>query len=379
VWLPEPGSDTAAITYDRSAAFAACMMVGGYPVSPGVWVTERIPGHLGYYQCQVTTADNEPGFFPFIPVWTDHGRKFAVGAQLPAYLTSEMIDMATAHGYQVTIVKGLAFERCEDVFSGFVRKCERFEYPPDGSDADPAVRAIAKNMRNSLNGKFNMKAETERLFIGDPPADLATDGLAHPVVDSATGEALPLWSMTEEVDAPYIHPEWYALTTTRQILCMARILLQMEPAARGKVDTDSITGPAGVMADLAARGVITEGRGYGAWKIEHSWAWVQSLGVKNYLGDEWRKSASGAAVLGQVDYCKGIPRKVMKANRAAHLRAAAGEKVQLTFDSLRTTKEMIEAQLDIPGVQRIRSIGIPDTCHGWVWDEVTHDFRPVRI
>lgn len=371
VWLPEPGQEVAAITFDRSAAFGACMMEGGYPVSPGVWSDSYKSGELGFYEVEVTTALDLD--FPFIPIYTEHGRKFAVGGPMTAYITSEMYEAGLAAGYHFTVREGLVFYGTADVFGRFIRKCQDFEYPPDGTDADPGIRLMAKGMRNSLNGKFNMNPKTERLYIGNPPADLVEDDTieVHAVTDQQTGEHLPLYSITEDVDAPYIHPEWYALTTTRQILEVARLAMLLAPSQRGKIDTDSITGPAPAMMALAEAGHIPRTRGYGGWKIEHSWLWLQSLGVKNYMGDDLEN--------GQVDYCKGIPRKVMKDNRRAHLLAASGVRVQLTFDSLRSTREMMELGLEVPGIQRIRSIGTPDTSNGWDWDATTHDFRPVRV
>lgn len=363
--LTYPGHDSDrwenAITVDRSAAFAACMMEGGYPTSTGIWTGTFNENYFGCYHVECSSPANLT--FPVLPAYTENGRKFAVG-NFESYITSDQYRIARELGYQLKVIKGLYFKRCENIFDEFIGKCEDLEYPPDGSPANPAVKAMTKHIRNSLNGKFNIRETMERIYIGEYELNSPDK---RQWVDEETGKALPGYTMTEYVDAPYCQPVWYAITVVRQQLAMIRLLLLLNPSERGKVDTDSLT----IRAHSLARLPIEIGPGYGKFKVEHEWAWVQSLGVKNYLGEE----KDGTFL----NYCKGIPRNIIRDFRDAHMGCAQGTKTQVTFTSLRTLKDMLKTGLATPAIMRKRSISIPATSVGWIWDELTHQFNPIQL
>lgn len=366
---PEPGEDYAAITADRSAAFAAAMLEGNYPTDTGAWVFEHDPeAAYAFYQCE---AECPEGRAPLIPLTNSDGDKAWATGRGIAYVTSEQYEYAIQRGYRLKVTRGLVFDRVENLFDEFIKKCENLEYPPDGSDADPAVKAIVKNMRNSLNGKFNVREEQDRIYIGVAPAD---DAKARPMIDEDTGQRMPFYTKREPVEAPYCQPGWYAITVSRQQIEDLRLVELCDPAERFKCDTDSFTTTPGRMRDLVDSGALTIGPGYGAYKFEHLWITHQSLGPKNYRGTE--------LVAGVERYsanCKGIPAKLLKDDpvfREAHRRAGEGEKVQISFDSLRSLLEMIEKGLEIPGIRRVRSIGMPDTVNGWDYDRATKTFSP---
>jgi hypothetical protein len=169
------------------------------------------------------------------------------------------------------------------------------------------------------------------------------------------------------VDAPYANPAWYALTVTRQQLCMLDLLLRLSPEERGKVDTDSITIPVSAMDKLP----LKLEPGYGNWKVEHEWEWLQSLGVKNYHGVE----LSGK----RVNFCKGIPRATMAESTNAHSLAGLGIRQELSFHSVRTLTAMFKEGGDVPGITRKRSISMPQTATGWDWNAETKRFSPIHI
>jgi DNA polymerase family B len=349
-----------AITVDRSAAFAACQYEGGYPVSAGVWEAEYTDDYFGLWECEAYCPE---GTFPLVPLTKDGIKLWATGSGT-AYVTSEQYRLCLDNGYTLNVVRGLSFEKLEDVFTKFISVCENFEYPPDGSAADPAIKALAKRMRNSLNGKFNIRPDMERLYIGEP-----VEG-STPVIDPETGLDLPLYSMNEETDAPYAQPVWYAITVARQQIEEHRLRLLMPPEQTGKFDTDSATSVPEVIMPLIESGAIDIGPGYGKYKIEHEWAELVSLGPKNYLGTE----SDGT----QIDYCKGIPRRVIKAHRDDHRRAANCEKIEIQFESMRSMNEMLASNHDTPGITRLRSISTPLSVLGWAWDEKTHIFTPMH-
>lgn len=362
---PVPGEEYAAITADRTAAFAAAMKEGNYPTDAGSWVDYRDKeAEYGFYEVE---AELEKGKQPLVPLIRDGEKAWATGTGR-AFILEEFWDRMEAHGYKFKVIRGLVHKRVEDVFGPFIARCESLECPSDGSEADPTVKAIVKNMRNSLNGKFNVREEQERIFIGACPAD---DPAAYPVVDEETGQDLDLYMKREDVDAPYCHPEWYAITVIRQQMHLLDLVMKCEPAERFKCDTDSFTTTPVRMRKLVENGDLVIAPGYGNFKFEHLWLNHQSLGPKNYRGYESDGTYSAN--------CKGIPQKLLRTDPAfmdAHRRAGDGEKVQVSFDSLRTVKEMLKRGLEVPGITRVRSVGVPDTVTGWNYDRPTRTFSP---
>ena len=369
IWEPAEGQDIAAVTVDRGAAFAASMLEGEYPVSTGIWVDDWEEDRFGFWEVIAETPEGLE--FPVIPFYTKDGRIFGVGKHR-AFITSEQFREAVSAGYSLEVVKGLVFNKLEPVFNNFIRKLEGMEYP-DGTQADPAVKAMVKNCRNSLNGKFNTNPEHEVLKFGPLPRTdegEVEEGIIPWMDDD--GEPIPGGYLTiETVEAAYIQPGWYAITTTRQALTMRRLLMKLPAEARGKVDTDSITTLPELADQLISDGFIVIGPGYGNWKVEHAWKWLQSIGPKNYRGEDTES--------GKINYCKGIPKRVMAKNRQAHARAGAGEKIQLQVPTLRTFQEMIKTGADIPAMMRLRSISTPASVIGWNHDPATLAFSPRRF
>jgi DNA polymerase type B, organellar and viral len=362
--LLEPVGDEkyAAITVDRSAAFAACQKMGGYPVSAGRWTPNYVPEYFGLYECEAWCPRHT---FPMVPLVQEMGGKLWSSGGGVAFVTSEQYEACLEQGYILKVKRGVFFKETEDVFGPFLKMCEDFEYPPDGSVADPAIKALAKRMRNSLNGKFNIKPVTDRLFIGD---DFPVG--CKPVLDDLTN-CHPLYTIEEETDAPYCQPVWYAITVTRQMLEEHRLRLEMPEGTVFKFDTDSATSRPEVIRNMIERGVVEIGPGYGRYKVEHNWITLQSLGPKNYMGVE---DKNGVPV--KVGNCKGIPVKVIKAYREGQERAANGERVELTFESTRTLIDMFKSGLANPGIVRKRSISTPESVGGWRWEKETKMFYP---
>lgn len=391
IMYPEPGEEFAAVTVDRGAAFAACQLQGKYPTDAGAWVFALDPeAAMAFYEveayCPVTTA-------PRVPLTDAAGNKAWAQGHGTAFVTSEIWDELISYGYQLKVVKGLTFDRVEDVYSTFIRKCEDMEYPGTRSctvhksmllseggsgipgsgectcrKAEPAIKAIAKNMRNSLNGKTNTRSEQDSVKIGIPAED---DEEARQVVDPATGLPVPLYTKLEEVEAPYCQPAWYALTVMRQQREELRLVNLCPPGERYKCDTDSVTMSPKTARELIAEGQITIGPGYGNYKVEHEWLWHQSIGPKNYRGQDTAEYVAN---------CKGINHKKIESDPVfidAHARAGDGEKVQLSWDSVRSFKDMIVHDLRIPAIRRERSPGTPDTVNGWQHDRATRTFRPL--
>lgn len=354
-----------AVTIDRSAAFAACQKRGGYPVSPGIWSENYTNEFFGIWECQAWCPKS---VFPMVPLCKDKaegGKLWSTGGGI-AYVTTEQYEACIAQGYEMKVLRGVYFKRTEDVFGPFLAKCEGLEYPEDGSKADPAVKALVKRMRNSLNGKFNAKPITQRLFIGlDPPLG------SWQVIDEDNGDPLPMYTIPEETDAPYTQPVWYAITVSRQQLEEHRLRLLMPPDAVYKFDTDSATSRPDVIRNMVEAGDVILGEGYGNYKIEHNWITLHCIAPKNYMGLE---EIDGE--VRNVGNCKGIPVRTLREFRVAQERAASGEIVQLEFQSTRTLVEMFKKRLTHPGIVRRRAISTPQSVKGWQWNESTKSFSP---
>jgi hypothetical protein len=364
--LLEPIGDEkyAAITIDRSAAFAACQKEGGYPVSPGIWTTDYTADFFGLWECEAECPRN---VFPMVPV-TQGGKKLWSTGKGTAYVTSQQYEACISAGYQLKVMRGVFFEETEDVFGPFIRKCEGLEYPEKGK-ADPAVKALVKRMRNSLNGKYNIRPVMDRLYIGD---DFPVG--SKPVIDSDNFHFQhPLYTIEEETDAPYAQPVWYAITVARQVLEEHRLRVLMPEDQVYKFDTDSATTRPEVIRNMVASGDVILGEGYGNYKVEHNWLALQCVAPKNYLGLEEK---NGEIV--EIGNCKGIPVRTMKLYREGHKRAAQGEKVQVEFESTRTLIAMFKERLETPGIKRRRSISTPESTEGWSWDRATKRFSPIH-
>lgn len=379
---PAPGEEYAAVTADRTAAFAAAMKEGRYPTDTGSWVTEYDPeAACGFYECEAELPEGMP---PLVPLTNEQGQKAWATGKGTAYVISEQWDWLLANGYKLKVIRGLTHDRVEDVFSQFIARCERLEYPADGHDQDPTVKAIVKNMRNSLNGKFNARAEQDRIFIGHPDPE---DEQARPVIDELTGQPMDLFTKTETVDAPYCQPGWYAITVIRQQMEDLRLALLCEPHERFKCDTDSFTTTPERMRQLITGGHLTIGPGYGNYKIEHLWLNHRSIGPKNYYGDEESEPAIKKAWPAEpasedteyVANCKGIKRSLLLTDPefiAAHHAAGDGTKIRVAWDSVRTVNEMLKKGYRIPAIRRERSPGVPETVAGWGYDRRTETFSP---
>lgn len=379
---PESGEQYAAVTADRTAAFAAAMKEGRYPTDTGAWVREYDPeAAFAFYE---VWAEVPEGSQPLIPLVNEAGDKAWATGRGRAFIISEHWDWLLANGYKLEVIRGLTHDRVEDVFSEFIGRCERLEYPPDGHEQDETVKAIVKNMRNSLNGKLNARAEQDRLFIGHPADD---DEEARPVIDEETGLPLDLFTKTEAVDAPYCQPAWYAITVMRQQIEDLRLVLLCEPGERFKCDTDSFTTTPARMRWLIEQGHLNLAPGYGNYKIEHLWLNHRSIGPKNYYGDEEKdksvvKGWPGTDPSGNSGYvanCKGINRGLLLTDPAfieAQHRAGDGIKTVVGWDSVRTVKEVLEKGYRIPAVRRERSPGVPETVSGWSYHRPTQAFSP---
>jgi len=356
-WTTEPQYDM--VTVDRTAAYAATMK-GDFPTSAGVWTGEYVDGLFGFYICDV---DYPETLMPIVPAKNDAGGTIYPVGKFTGYASSEMMSYLSQFGVKFEVKEGLVFERMEPIFFDFINLCESLEYP-NGQKAKGAIVEVTKGLRNSLSGKFNTKRITEKLYIGECP-----DEEYFPAVNPDTGDLLPYYLCPEEIDAPFIHPEWYALTTERQRMEEFRIAHRQDNI--GKMDTDSCSMKWSHLKELMKDGTVVIAPGYGNYKIEHDWYVLYQFGPKNYAGWEYDENGTDEAPDGRkirwVAHCKGIPtRELMKMkNHDLQLRAAKGEDASVEFEAVLSPQAMLKMGVSIPETKRKRSPGNPNKVAGW--------------
>lgn len=342
------------VTIDRSAAYATVMRDTPFPVRAGYRTTQFTNDYPGIWEVNVTAPEIP---VPIIPAKID-GTKWPLG-KFTTKITGEEIEFARRLGYEFEIIDGIIFPECEYIFTDYINKFEELEY-----SGDAGLKEVVKLHRNAPTGKFATRTSNTELIIGD-----ADDANAIPILDKSTGLPLPYFELETDVDASYIHPEWYIFITSRQRLEMFRVMMEIPSEELGKMDTDSLTMPKYRREILLSDGIITEGKGYGKYHLEHIWDELTMQGPKNYFGfdsleDKW------------IDHCKGIPTKeLMKARKLE--RETKVKEPEISFDSVQSPKMMLRTNAAVPAINRTRKIGIPQSVTGW--NACAGSFLPLRF
>lgn len=295
-----PGKDIElhedAVTLDYNGAYAG-MMRKGVPCG-ACWRTRRyVPNRPGIYLVRATVPVDIR--HTCIPYKDKHVLRWPTGT-FETTVTSLEIEFAQKHGCTFEIIEGIVFEKIEYPFNEFLDKCEKFELEDGGQN-----KATAKQMRNSLYGKFGTKSVMERTYIAldnDYPESDATQTIEL-LIDPKTGYPLPfLYNRVEANTSDYIMPHWAAWITASQRINLIGAMYAFDTVLYG--DTDSIVCYASDFERVAKSGAITIGSIYGTLKIEKEWDTFTSKGPKNYGG----KLKSG----GFHGKTKGIPRRLLK-------------------------------------------------------------------
>lgn len=280
---------------DYNAAYAASMLEG-VPVGEGVW-TGTFINTPGFWHVKVTTPQTDP-YFPVIGKHAEKGLLWPLGT-FETHCTTEEIVYAEGKGYTFEIIEGLVFDRIEFPFDEFITICQEIERTPDPETGkvDPARKNIAKQLRNSLYGKFCMRREIETLVISEQIPDGAMPVYSPNGRDIVEG----MYTVKEENDADYLIPSWGAYVTMRQRLRLFRGMDAVKTPYY--CDTDSIKAPASnvnavvrpfdptiPVTSVQAQEAIREGyiplhpTTYGCAKDEGTFSMFQVLAPKTYHG-----------------------------------------------------------------------------------------------
>jgi hypothetical protein len=326
---------------DVNAMYAWCMGKG-VPNGRYAWSDTEAAGYPGIYRCQVEVPEAQE--FTFLPYRHPQFQCLCWPTGVfDTVLTTPEIDAARTRGIDVRISTGVVWEGVDTPFDLFINLAERLEL--SATSRDSATKHVAKILRNSLYGKFGAHGESMALCF-EPDS---VDGW-EPIIDEITGEWRGLWGKMEELNAPYIHPEWASFITAR-----ARIMLSELVDAVGSqncfyTDTDSLK----VRADCPALSSLSFGRRYGQVKLVDRYQMFQAGGPKNYVGltleGEWKQA------------CKGIPLKHLPP--AVHLRALAGEHVTVDFLSMNASRRTLGGGV---GYAQWRQRSVSHVAHARGW------------
>jgi DNA polymerase type B, organellar and viral len=363
-----PGTDT--LTHenvksvDFNGAYAGSMLQG-VPHGSGEWTHEFHEDKPGFYHVRVQAPATT--MFPVIGKHSQKGLLWPLGTY-ETHCSIEEIKYARSKGYTFTCIIGIFFQTLTFPFNEFVGTCQEIErtLDPSTGKVDPARKGIAKQLRNSLYGKFGMKRMMEKLVIGDEfPEGARTlfDDNGMPVVG--------MYAIEEENEADYLLIQWACYITLWQRL---RLFKGMDACKTPfYCDTDSIKAPATYVDEAIASGALeVHPTTYGCVKDEGTFLTFQVLAPKTYHGTTTKGHHEMKA--------KGAPaRELAKAVECPLCQADRGIYTQIHF----TSGHSIEKTLRNPDAPlsevRKRSISNIENSYGWKIDTRTRAISPVTL
>lgn len=224
--------------YDINSAYPYAMLspmpVGRlveYHGAPPDWLAK---GRIGFARASVHVPPET--YLPVLPYRADSGRLIFPVGDFDGVWTSAELFRAQELGASIKWHDSKWIGACP-VFGDFVHTLYKFR-DKDSSDYDESLAYVAKIMLNSLYGKFATNTLREKIiFVGE--GESSPEG-GYPA-DPHNPEC-PIYTVEEEIDAPYIAPQIAAHITALARLHLHSIMLE-SLAVGGKLaycDTDSI-------------------------------------------------------------------------------------------------------------------------------------------
>ncbi len=270
---------------DVNAMYAHAMRQG-VPIGSGCFTDVYRAGKAGIYHCVAHVPLDE--MYPFIP---DLNNRWSCG-NFECYIPSITIEYARSLGYIIDVIDGYTFDSIGMIFDDFLTTCEKLEREHKIDGIVDSIGMAAKNMRNSLYGKFGMKPVAKKLIFGEVPAN-ATPFFGPD--DNIPSDCL--YEKIDDIQAPYMMVHWASWVTAH-----ARIHLNTLARATSAVygDTDSIVISRTALAPVVAAGVLKIGEAYGELKVEAEYVKFVAMGPKRYSATKHDAS--------HIDKAKGIPK-----------------------------------------------------------------------
>lgn len=223
--------------YDINSCYPY-VMLGNVPTGEAqTWSGAPTPHQrgrmIGFARASVTVPEDD--LLPVLPVRDPATQRliFPVGSFEGIWSAAELMR-AEERGASVEWKESVWFES-SPALRDFVLDLYAYR-DRSRADYDSGLAFVAKNLLNSLYGKFGMKSEKEKLVVLGPdevPPDGATPNTSDP--------DCRVWKVPQTVDAPYIIPQIAA-----HITAMARLHLHRFAEIASKrgvlayMDTDSI-------------------------------------------------------------------------------------------------------------------------------------------
>lgn len=279
------------VSLDANAAYGYQMLKHEFPDGKPVWTDEYIYGKRGIYHVRATSKEDR--IVPYVPVRIQHELRY-LGRKVETcetYLTAEEIQFCRERGYEIEIIEGLYWQRSFPIFRAFMEKV--YEIEKRGG----MLKECAKLMRNSLYGKFGMRREAKHFIVTDEPPENS-----YCYIDVDTGKIVEdVYMIDEEIDEPYIHPEWAAYITAYQRLYLFEWIERIGVDCFYGSDTDSIKTTKERAFEL---GLSFNAKEWGDFKIEAEFLVFRSHAPKNYsyITEEHEKKMKA----------KGIPQKSLQ-------------------------------------------------------------------
>jgi hypothetical protein len=283
------------VVLDYNAAYAAQMRKG----VPGRrhWRTGEYEADLpGIYKVIVQVPK---GIRPPIPYRAKNNQVLWQTGTFDTTVTSIEIEYALTKGCRFQILEGIVWECIEFPFNEFLDKCEEFELRDGG-----VHKAVAKNMRNPLYGKFGTKLESRSYYVqldGELPVSTETEKV-YWVIDQQTGEQINhVYYKMEKNTSDCIFPHWAAWITASQRIELMKAMDVLQTPLYG--DTDSIFCYRRDYERAVSQNLLPFGKRYGMLKLEKELSFAKIKGLKNYraIDKDGKKHAK----------CKGVPKRHM--------------------------------------------------------------------
>ncbi len=245
---------------DVNSMYPAQMKSHEYPVGSAYAVTRIYPHseYPGVYRVIAhCPADTPITVVPHREI--DRGGLSWPTGDFETTIDSVTLELGLRHGYTFDFIEGYVWGHTAPVFDDFVALCENLRNTHKGT----AVELAAKNLQNTLYGKFGTKPVRSVTKFTD-------NGLGmFPVLDERGNEIPHLYSTEEEVDEAYMLPHWAMFTTAwaREYLFESMYAIGPEHIAYG--DTDSIHADHDAIMRAVERGdIVLDDVTYGAFKLE---------------------------------------------------------------------------------------------------------------
>ena len=264
-----PGELANVRQYDMRGAYAWALREG-VPIGAAAYTVAEYPRDVpGIYRVKAVLNPRAPSPFMVRQPFTGYGMLAPTGQIIETYATSEDIALAREWRGVVEVIDGWVWlDGVGKPFDDFVARIDRMETQHDG-----VARAAAKQLRNSLYGRFGRKLTIDQLVISEE----CPDDVEYMPYMGVAGPRGAMWIKKNAAHDPAgSMPHWAAWITAavRRRLLRAWSELVAADATVFYVDTDAII----------TNGTLETGTEYGDWRLQRVYRQFRVFASKRYAG-----------------------------------------------------------------------------------------------